>query len=194
MTSYNNVYLTDIEIESPNQRIGSISHELNTKIPFYNIHIKTQGKPDIKAYLGLDSETDAVLKVSHSDVGSEVMDFIFQTDLRSGNSINTQVEWRSTLSDDIKSFFKRTAVLLERIQLHQLSDDTNFILKGAEECLNLMSGELIFLSDLTYTSILDPLKLLTNYLKTNIVPNFSFETQRILQYYLNGVDYALKFR
>lgn len=194
MKSYNNVYLTDIEIESPNQRIGSISHELNTKIPFYNIHIKTQGKPDIKAYLGLDSETDAVLKVSHSDVGSEVMDFIFQTDLRSGNSINTQVEWRSTLSDDIKSFFKRTAVLLERIQLHQLSDDTNFILKGAEECLNLMSGELIFLSDLTYTSILDPLKLLTNYLKTNIVPNFSFETQRILQYYLNGVDYALKFR
>ena len=61
------------------------TQETNLKIPSMIGNLKIKYFSQIKYFLGLESESDAVLKLVHTEFGAEVRDFYLKCELRQGS-------------------------------------------------------------------------------------------------------------
>ena len=173
------------------KKILLLAQELNPKIPSFTGHALIRDVTDIKAFIGLESDSDALLKLSHSYFGAEVDDLFMQCDLRGGNSINTELKWRSNLMTDVQNSLKSLADYFGKIKSDKTWVDMEKILNRTEKSLLDISNELIVLTNLQITDIFNPILNFTNFLKSF---NFGDETNSVVSYYLDGTEYAIKYR
>ena len=174
-------------------KLVTLAQELNPKIPSYNGHALIYDVTDIKVFAGLQSDNDAVVKVTHSYFGAEIVDLYFHCDLRDGNSINTKTEWRSGLVADLQNALTRSTKYLGFMDSSKIFDEIEEVLDSSQNSLLYVSAEIIKLTNLRYESLLDPITMLCQFIKTSI-RNQSELFIQVVEYYLVKLEYAVSFR
>ena len=175
------------------QKWVTFAQELNPKIPSYNGHALIYGVTDAKVFAGLQSDNDAVVKVSHSYFGAEIVDLYFHCDLRDGNSINTKTEWRSGLVADLQNALTRSTKYFEFLDSNTIFDEIEAVLDSSQNSLLHVSAEIIKLSNLRYDSLLEPITMLSQFIKTSIRSQYQLFIQ-VVEYYLAQLEFAVSFR
>ena len=148
----------------------------------------------MKVFIGLETDSDAIFKITHSYIGAEIQDLFFHLDVSGGNSFNTELKWRSGLGNDMKIFIKSSANYLESINpSEQTLSDTEAILHICEKSAIYVAEEIMLLSNLQFKSVLFPLAYFNTYVK-DVTSKNSEILSRFVDYYIGGIDEAVLYR
>ena len=114
-------------------------------------------------FAGLETESDAVIKLTHTSVGAEVEDMKIHCDLKNGNKISSEAKWRRGAIQDLQSFIKNMAVSLESLTSDQHWVDMENALEILHENTKQVSKDIIILTNIEIKLLFLQIKRATLY-------------------------------
>ena len=177
------VFLNDVEYITYIQETN-----LNTFSFVGNIQVKDVS--NVKYVAGLETDTSLVLRVSHTLAGREVRDFLVQCDLRGGNTLSTQLFWRTGLNTDVQAGVKSIGIMLRYVDLDRTWMDLERIADILHEKVDETAEDLNVLANMELKLFFKPLSELTAFIR-NVTDSRAWLTR--LEYYLGGIDYFSSF-
>ena len=178
---------------SNGMRTVLFTQELNPQIPSYNGHISIRTLSDINIFVGLESDSCAVLRISHSHIGAEIKDVDFQTELESGNTINTNFKWRGQIGVDIKSHLKTCILYLDKLNKNKTLDDVELVVQSFGEISLFLADSLVDLANLDFNSIFNPLICLTSFIRELSLGQAEV-IKKLTDYYIGGLELSVSYR
>ena len=160
---------------------------MNSHIPSLSSHLQLRDVGDIKMLAGLETDSDAIIKVSHSYLGADVEDFKVHLSLHNGNTIITESKWRHEAIKDVARFIKTSAGALESLASDQHWVDLETAMSVLHESSEKVIKDLITLSNMELKIYFNELKRVTRYFRRlgNDQPNPIFH---LIEYYANSID------
>ena len=169
-----------------------LTQEMNPKIPSYNGYISIRSLNDINFFVGLETDTKASLKLSHSHVGADIKDIDFQVEIVEGNSLNSNFKWRAQLGEDIKTLIKTSILYFDKMNKNKTLDDLELIVKNVGESSIILTDRLVDLSNLDIKSIFNPLQQFNIFARLLIKDEGN--TKKLVQYYIGGLEFLVSYR
>ena len=161
--SRNKVHSSELIVHYNHFKYIHVSSELNSHIPALNIHILPKDAGEIRLFSGLETDSDAVIKLTHTVVGAEVEDFKLHCELTNGNTITTDTRWRHGTFQDLQTFIKNVAINLESLTSDQHWVDSETAIAILHEFTNEISKNIINLSNIETKIFFVQIKRATSY-------------------------------
>ena len=155
-------------------------------------HLLIKDIGDIKLFAGLETDSDAIIRVYHTHVGAEVEDFNLQCSLTNGNTITTDSKWRHEAISDIQTFIKTVAINLESLTSDQHWVDLESALDILHDISKMVSSDIILLTTVEIKFIFIELKRGTNYLR-EISGEYGQNVIDVVEYYTASLDTFFDF-
>ena len=169
------------------------TQEINPKIPSFNGYTSVRSLSDINMFVGLETDSKALMRVSHSHIGAEITDIDFQVELQEGNSFNTNFNWRGQLGEDIKSLIKTTILYFDKLNKNKTLDDVELIVQNVGEISLFLADSLVELANLNITSVFNPWTQLTSFIRgMKIAENEN--VKKLIDYYIGGLEFFVSYR
>ena len=179
------LYLNEIEILN-------FIQETNLKVPSLVGNLQVKDLPCLKYFLGLESETEALARLGSSQAGRDVTHFSLRSQLTGGNTLDTEVFWRSDLSHHIQELVKNIGTVLDYVKLEKTSSDINGILDLMHDKVNEITEDLSIFSRMEVKLFFKPLNDLTKYLREITDSNVGL-AKSLVDYYVGGIEYFCSF-
>ena len=164
-----------------------LTSELNSHIPALNGHLVLKDVADMRMFAGLETDSDALIKLTHTSVGAEVEDIKLHCDLKNGNTIGFKSKWRHGAIQDFQSFIKTVAISLESITSDQHWVDMENSIQILHESTKEINKDIIFLSNIEIKLLFLQIKRATVYAK-----ELSSDQQQVIidlvDYYSASID------
>ena len=173
--------------------IVQFTQEINPKIPSYNGYSSVRGLSDINMFVGLATDTKALIRLSHSHIGAEIKDIDFQFELEDSNSINTNFKWRGQLGEDVKSLIKTSILYFDKLNKNKTLDDFELIVQNVGEISLFLADNLVELAILDINSIFNPLTHLTSFIRGLSVAEYE-TIKKLVDYYIGGLEFLVSYR
>ena len=179
------VFLNDLEFIKYIQ-------ETNLNTPSFVGNLQVKDLTNLKYFLGLETDTSAVLRVGHALAGREVRDFLIQCDLRGSNTLNTKLFWRSDLNTDIQSAIKSIGNMLGYLNLDRTWLDLESILDILHEKIENLADDLNILTNMELKLFFKPLSDLAVIIR-EVTDSKDGLTKSLVEYYVGGIEYFCLF-
>ena len=172
---------------------AQFTQEINPKIPSYNGYTSVRGFSDINMFVGLETYSKALMRVSHSHIGAEITDVDFQVELQEGNSFNTNFNWRGQLGEDIKSFIKTSILYFDKMNKNKTLDDVELIIQNVSEISLFLADSFIELANLDIKSIFNPWTQFTSFIRELSIAEDK-TIKKLVDYYIGGLEFLVSYR
>ena len=173
--------------------IVQFTQEINPKIPSYNGYSSVRGLSDINMFVGLETDSKALMRLSHSHIGAEIKDVDFQLELQDSNSINTNFKWRGQLGEDIKSFIKTSILYLDKLNKNKTLDDFEDIVQNVGEISLFLADSLVELATVDIKSVFNPLTQITSFIRGVSIAEYEI-IKKLVDYYIGGLEFFVSYR
>eukprot|EP00092_Neocalanus_flemingeri_P021561 GFUD01023385.1.p1 GENE.GFUD01023385.1~~GFUD01023385.1.p1 ORF type:complete len:4113 (+),score=926.88 GFUD01023385.1:759-12341(+) len=185
--SRNKVHSSELVVHYNHLRYLYLTSELNSHIPALQSHLLLKDVADIKMFAGLETDSDAIFKITHTSVGAEVEDMKLHCDLKNGNTITYDAKWRHGAVTDIQSFIKNVAITIESATSDQHWVDMENALDILHENTNEVSKDIIYLSNIDIKLVFLQIKRATLFAK-----ELSKDHEKVIidlvDYYATSID------
>ena len=188
----NKVHSSDLVVHFNHLRHPYLSSELNNHIPALNSHLILKDVGDIKLFAGLETDSDAIIKLTHSSVGAEVEDYKLHCDLTNGNTISTNAKWRHGAIQDLQTFIKNVAISLELITSDQHWVDMENALEILHENTKEVSKDIVYLSHMEIKLLFLEIKRTTQYAR-ELSKGHQEVIRDLVDYYTASIDIFADF-
>ena len=161
--------------------------DINVKIPYMVGNLKVKDLSAVKYFAGLESDNTALVKLVHTKFGAEEKDFFLRSDLRGSNTLNTEMEWRTGLNNDIQYAVKNIGTIKKYINLEKTWLDFGSILDVLHENMNDISENLNILANMELRLFFKPLSDFTSFFR-EITDSQVPIIKSFVEYYIGGID------
>ena len=117
------VHSQELEFTRNNVRLLKMEFNVNGHIPSITGKLTTQERVDLLLFAGVEDESDARLKFSHSSKGAETDDLQLSVSLHGGNALSNTVMWRRGALSDVHTFMRGLAAGLDKLDSAAFPDE-----------------------------------------------------------------------
>ena len=193
LKTHNGIFFSEFEVFTDSIRTMQFTQEINPKIPSFNGYTSVRSLSDINMFVGLETDSKALMRVSHSHIGAEITDIDFQVELQEGNSLNTNFNWRGQLGEDIKSIIKTTILYFDKLNKNKTLDDVELIVQSVGEISLFLADSLVELANLKITSVFNPWTQLTSFIRGMKIGE-NENVKKLIDYYIGGLEFLVSYR
>ena len=185
------VHSQELEFTRNNIRLLKMEFNVNGHIPSITGKLTTQERVDLLLFAGVEDESDARLKFSHSSKGAETDDLQLSVSLHGGNALSNTVMWRRGALSDVHTFMRGLAAGLDKL------DSVAVLLENMENTVNAVctattdiTGDLVRLTNIELNQVFLDVKRFTSFVRGQVAGS---EIDNLVHYYMNSLDVFADF-
>jgi hypothetical protein len=160
--SRNKVHTGEFVAYLNNLKYLNIISDLNGNTPAADIHILIRDVTNINIFAGLQSEKDAIVKITHTALGADVEDVKLIISLVDGDKIATTAQWRREVLDDLNAFITKITNSIEATNAEQFWTDVDTAQVILHTAAKDIVDDLIYVSNIRIKEVFVQLKSFTN--------------------------------